>query len=139
MRNALFVSLLVLNGIAGAARAADNPVNTRAADLNTMYAEFWEENLKLNPVSATFAGDPRYNGELPNNLSLEFEEQTRAFHQKYLDRARALVGTAGADALVGQDRLSYEIFTLNRESALEDFKFPGRLLPVNQFYNFANT
>ena len=40
--------------------------------------------------------------------------------------------------LTGQDRLSYDIFTLNRESALEEFKFPDRLLPINQFYNFAN-
>ena len=65
-----------------------------AAQLNTLYAEFWEENLKLNPITATFAGDPRYNAELPNFLAPEFEKQTRAFEQKYLDRARA-IGTEG--------------------------------------------
>ena len=45
-------------------RAADSA----AAQLDTLYAEFWEENLKLNPLTATFAGDPRYNAraaELP--------------------------------------------------------------------------
>ena len=62
-----------------------------------MYAEFWEENLKLNPVTATFAGDPRYNAELPNFLSPEFEEKTRDFEQKYLDRARAI----GTKSLTG--------------------------------------
>ena len=103
-----------------------------------MYDEFWEENLRLNPLTATFAGDPRYNAELPNMLSLEYEEQTRAFQQKYLDRARAIVGAQGAESLTGQDRLSYEIFTLNRESELEDLKFPERLLPIDQFYNIAN-
>ena len=105
----------------------------KTEDLGKLYAEFWEENLKLNPIIATFAGDPRYNGELPNFLSEEFEAQDRAFHQKYLDRARAIVGSQGIDALTGQDRLSYEIFTLNRESALEEFKFPERLLPIDQF------
>jgi uncharacterized protein (DUF885 family) len=45
----------------------------------------------------------------------------------------------GAASLEGQDRLSYDIFTLNREKALEKFAFPERLLPVNQFYNAANT
>jgi uncharacterized protein (DUF885 family) len=100
-----------------------------------MYAEFWEENLKLNPITATFAGDPRYNGELPNFLSQEYADQDRAFHKKYLERARAI----GEEGLTGQDRLSYEIFTLNRESALEEFDFPDRLLPVDQFYNIANS
>ena len=125
-----YVFAIVLLGFSVLGNAAD-----RATDLNALYAEFWEENLKLNPLTATYAGDPRYNGELPNTLSLEFEEATRAFHQKYLDRARDI----GVDGLNGQDLLSYQIFTLNRESALENFKYPERLLPINQFYNFANT
>src|SRR3546814_11551084 len=32
-----------------------------ATRLDAMYAEFWEESLKLNPLQATFIGDPRYN------------------------------------------------------------------------------
>ena len=129
-RSSLLASLFSLFGIAGAAHAAD----TRAAQLNSLYAEFWEENLKLNPLSATFAGDPRYNAELPNFLAPEFHAQSLAFEQKYLGRARAI----GTEGLSGQDRLSYEIFTLNRESALEELAFPDRLLPVDQFYNIAN-
>ena len=66
-RKLLLASLL---SFASAAGAAD-----QATDLGKLYAEFWEENLKLNPVTATFAGDPRYNGELPNFLSQEYEEQ----------------------------------------------------------------
>ena len=126
MRHLLIASLFAFASAAGAA--------DRAADLGKLYGEFWEENLKLNPITATFAGDPRYNAELPNLYSLEYQEQTRAFHQGYLDRARAI----GVEGLTGQDRLSYEIFTLNRESALEDLKFPERLLPIDQFYNIAN-
>jgi uncharacterized protein (DUF885 family) len=121
---------LLLIGTASLAGAAD-----RAADLGRLYAEFWEENLKLNPLTATFAGDARYNAELPNILSQEFEDQTRAFHQKYLERARAI----GTDGLTGQDRLSYDIFTLNRESELAELKFPDRLLPIDQFSNIANS
>jgi uncharacterized protein (DUF885 family) len=123
----LFAVLLLVSSAAGAV--------DRAAQLNTMYAEFWEENLKLNPLTATFAGDPRYNGELPNFLAPEFERESRSFEQKYLDRARAI----GTEGLTGQDRLSYDVFTLNRESALEAFEFPERLLPVDQFYNIANS
>ena len=127
VRYALLASLLFMAAVAGAA--------DRAADLGRLYTEFWEENLRLNPLTATYAGDPRYNGELPNLFSLEYQEQQRAFQQKYLDRARAI----SAEGLTGQDRLSYDIFTLNRESELEDFEFPQRLLPINQFYNVANS
>ena len=125
----LLASLLLVS-CAATVHAADSGV----AQLNTLYAEFWEENLKLNPVSATFAGDPRYNAEMPNFLAPEFEKKERDFEQKYLDRARAI----GTNGLTGQDRLSYDIFTLNRESALEDLKFPELLLPVDQFSNIAN-
>ena len=125
----LLASLLLV-ACAATVHAADSG----AAQLNTLYAEFWEENLKLNPLTATFAGDPRYNAELPNFLAPEYEEQDARFEQKYLDRARAI----GTEGLTGQDRLSYDIFTLNRESALEELEFPDRLLPIDQFYNIAN-
>ena len=72
----LFLSLAVVD-----AGASD-----RVEQLDRLYGEFWEENLRMNPLQATFAGDPRYNGDLPNYLSVEFLEQNRAFQQKYLDR-----------------------------------------------------
>ena len=131
-RLAVLASVLLCTITAAMVRAADAP--TRAAQLNTMYGEFWEEYLELNPITATFAGDPRYNAELPNFLTAGFEAQSKAFEQKYLDRARAI----GTEGLTGQDRLSYDIFTLNRESALENYKFPDRLLPIDQFQNIAN-
>src|SRR5262249_38065061 len=130
-RSALPALLIGLAGIAGAARAADGD---GAAALGRLYADFWEEDLRLHPLDATYAGDPRYNGELPNSLALEYQEQERAFERKYLERARAI----GANGLTGQDLLSYEIFTLRREKELEDFEFPRRLLPINQFRNVAN-
>ena len=127
-RTRLLASIVVLASLTGVVQAAD-----RAAQLNALYSEYWEENLKLNPISATFAGDPRYNDQLPNFLTKEFDDQSRAFAKKYLDRARAI----GTDGLTGQDRLSYDIFTQARESDLEDLAFPDRLLPIDQFYNIA--
>src|SRR5689334_312838 len=130
MKNCKLLASILLLALAGAAHAA----NDRAAQLGALYAEYWEENLKLSPITATFAGDPRYNDQLPNFLTKQYEDQQHAFIQKYLDRARAI----GTDGLTGQDRLSYDIFTLARESELEGFAFPDRLLPIDQFYNIAN-
>jgi uncharacterized protein (DUF885 family) len=130
MKRFRLLAPVFLLALFGAAHAADD----RAAKLNALYSEYWEENLKLNPVSATFAGDARYNDQLPNFLAKEYEDRSKAFVQKYLDKARGI----GADGLTGQDRLSYDIFTLARESELESFAFPDRLLPIDQFYNIAN-
>jgi uncharacterized protein (DUF885 family) len=130
-RSALLASLALFASLAGTAHAAAD----RAAQLDALYEQYWQENLQLNPLAATYAGDPRYNDQLPNFLSREFEERSRAFSRKYLDRAHA-IGPTGLD---GQDRLSYEIFTLARQSELESLAFPDRLLPIDQFYNIANT
>src|SRR5688572_27747470 len=72
-----------------------------AAQLETLYTEFWEESLKLNPVQATFVGDPRYNDQLPNFLAADYRKQTHNFNQKWLDRVSAIDG----NALDGQARL----------------------------------
>jgi hypothetical protein len=75
----------------GAAARPAPPTGGRASELSSLYAEFWEENLVLNPLQATQIGDPRYNDQLPNSLSAEYRERTREFHQRYLhprDRQR---------------------------------------------------
>ena len=133
-RLVLLASMLLCAATSGIVHAAAGEQEARAAQLNTLYAEFWEDYLRLNPLTATFAGDPRYNAEFPNFLAPEYGRQTKAFEKKYLDRARAI----GTEGLTGQDRLSYDIFTLNRESTIKGLEFPDRLLPVDQFQNIAN-
>ena len=45
------------------------PASAKAAQLDKLYADFWEAALKLEPVAATQTGDPRYNEQWPNYLS----------------------------------------------------------------------
>jgi uncharacterized protein (DUF885 family) len=106
----------------------------KAQQLASLYAEFWEENLKLNPIQATMIGDARYNDQLPNSLSAEYRAHLREFHRRFLERARAI----GGDGLSGQDRLSYDIFVRDEAMRLEGFDYPQHLVPINQFNNTAN-
>lgn len=124
------------NAPAPVAAAAPTPADaaTRAQQLNGIYEAYFEESLKLNPVQATFLGDKRYNDQLPNFLSAEYREQSKALAQKYLDQVKAV----DSNGLTGQDRLSYDIFVREREIELEGFQFPDHLIPINQFYNVAN-
>jgi uncharacterized protein (DUF885 family) len=99
------------------------------AQLDQLYADFWEESLQLSPIQATFIGDTRYNDRLPNFLSAGFRQQMHDFNQQWLDRVQAV----DASALEGQARISYDIFVRERQLALEGERFPDWMLPVDQF------
>lgn len=105
-----------------------------AEHLEQIYEEYFESNLELNPVRATFIGDNRWNDRLPNSLGPEHRAAQRALWQETLDR----ISAADASALTGQDRLNLEMFRDNLELNIEGDQFPGHLMPINQFRNFAN-
>lgn len=131
---------LALTFAAGAAPAfaADAPAaaqtqNAKAARLNALYEQYWEELLKLNPIQATFQGDPRYNDQLPNFYSAEYREKSRQFTERWLKTIQDI----GPEGLSGQDLLSYEIFVRDARNSLEAERFPGWMMPVNQMGNIA--
>jgi uncharacterized protein (DUF885 family) len=103
-----------------------------------MFAEYDEEFLELNPISATFRGDHRYDDRFVNSLTDEYATQMRSLQELYLER----LGEFDPEDLGPQDRLSYDIFKLQRENTLEGFTeghFDLRnLMPVNQFFGFHN-
>jgi uncharacterized protein (DUF885 family) len=103
-----------------------------AAQLETLYGQYWEEQLQLNPLQATFVGDTRYNDRLPNFLAEENRRLIHAFNQRWLDKIAALDGSV----LDGQARLSWEIFVSDLRQTLEGERFPTWLQPVQQFRSF---
>ena len=120
---------------APAAPAASEAAVDKAAHLQALYADYWEALLELNPLQATFQGDPRYNDRLPNFLSEDYRDRSEAFTRDWLARVEAV----GPEGLAGQDLLSYEIFVRNARDTLDGTRFPGWMQPVNQFYNLAAT
>ncbi|MDX1570296.1 MAG: DUF885 domain-containing protein [Xanthomonadales bacterium] len=114
--------------------APAEPTRSEAEKAAELYAAFFEESLKLNPLRATFMGDHRYNDQLPNFLSEESREEQKAFEEKWLAR----INEIDAAQLEGQDLLSYEMFKLNREENLEGMRFPGWMIPINQFFSIPN-
>lgn len=109
------------------------PAQDKASRLTALYEQYWEEQLKLNPLAATFQGDTRYNDQLPNFYSPEYRAQARAFTERWLTSVESI----GPEGLTGQDLLSYEIFVRDAKLSLEGDRFPGWQQPINQFYNFA--
>ncbi len=113
-----------------------HPDQNSSERLNAMFAEYDEEFLELNPISATFRGDHRYNDRFVNPLTDEYGAQMRSLQERYLER----LGEFDPETLGPQDRLSYDIFKLQRENTLEGYTegyFDLRtLMPVNQMFGF---
>ena len=118
--------------------SGDEPAATETVDAGTaMYAlfdEHFERNLELNPLSATFIGDYRYNDRMANSNSPEYMAAAEAMDEKFLQRLLDI----DRSQLDYQDQLSYDIFRINREQSLEGNQFPFHLQPINQFYSITN-
>ncbi|MGO4223285.1 DUF885 family protein [Lysobacter sp. TAF61] len=117
-----------------ASTAATQNSQAKADQLNKLYADYWEANLKFNPLAATFQGDPRYNDQLPDYYSAQYREQTKQFTSEWLAKVEAI----GSEGLSGQDLLSYEIFVEDSKDTLESFKYPDWLVPVNQMHSLPS-
>ena len=106
-----------------------------AEKLDTLFAEYDEEFLALNPIFATFRGDNRYNDQWgPHDfLSDEYAAASLDIDTRYL----AGLLEIEPSGLNPQDRSNYEIFKLDRTNAIERHNeginaFEG-LTPVSQF------
>lgn len=119
---------------AHAAPAATAAQQSKAQRLNAMYDEYWEELLRLNPLQATFQGDPRYNDQLPDFGTAEYRKKMHDFTTRWLQRVEAV----GSEGLTGQDLLSYEIFVDGAKRSLEGERFPDWMMPINQMGSIAS-
>jgi uncharacterized protein (DUF885 family) len=126
MRNLLRllpVLSLLLVPFAGLAAVPATP-----AAVEQICADYWEDYLRANPLSATFNGDNRYNDRFGPVTSAEEIAATRGLAEKYLARLAEL-DPAG---LPSEDRISYDLLRYQQQQSLEALQFPSHLLPVNQ-------
>ncbi|WP_448134150.1 DUF885 domain-containing protein [Stenotrophomonas rhizophila] len=107
---------------------------SKAAQLNRIYDEYWDASMRLNPLQATFQGDARHNDQLPNILSAAYRQQSHDFTVEWLGKVEKI----GTDGLTGQDLLSYEIFVRDARMSLAAEKYPSWMLPVSQYYNLGS-
>ena len=107
---------------------------SKAAQLNRIYDEYWDASMRLNPLQATFQGDTRHNDQLPNILSAAYRQQSHDFTIEWLGKVEKI----GADGLDGQDLLSYQIFVRDARMSLAAEQFPSWMLPVSQYYNLGS-
>ena len=109
--------------------------NAKAKQLDALYAQYWEESLKLNPLGATYQGDNRFNDQLPDFYSAAFRKQNHDFTARWLKK----VESVGRGGLSGQALISYDIFVHDSKASLEGEKYPSWMLPVDQMGSIATS
>ena len=111
-----------------AASAADaSPDAQRLAAVVDAWYERW---LELNPLDASAQGDHRYDARFGDYLSPTWLADSLANEQDSLEELRA-VDPAG---LSDSDRITFDAFKYGREIAIEGYRYPAELLPVDQLF-----
>lgn len=137
MKN-LLTALVAAAFIVSACGKDDEPVAAPPADaateLKSLFEEYFERGLELNPLWATSIGDDRYDDRLAISQSQEYRDADRVLDEEFLARLLRI----DRSALDEQQQLSYDIFRINREQSLERNLYPFHLQPVNQFRLMTN-
>jgi len=113
-----------------ACQPQEQVTNNMSEEFAQYLDDYYEEQLKLNPINATFAGDNRYNDQLPNALSDEFRATERSLYSKYKDGLKNF----DYESLGANDRMSYDILKWECELALDAQNYKSDLTPIDQFW-----
>lgn len=92
---------------------------------------FFNDKLALEPLYATYVGVDDYNDQFGDGLSDQYLKQRHQLNTRYLKEVDEL----DRDHLPADLRLSYDMFTYDRNVALADETFPNHFMPMNQFYS----
>ena len=102
------------------------------AKLDTVLHNYYEDGLRLNPISATTSGDMRYNDKFPNFLSDAYEDSLRNYYTTYREQVMAI-----DDANLSEsEKMSKDILLWETEINLEGLEFDKeKYMPIDQMWS----
>jgi uncharacterized protein (DUF885 family) len=126
---ALSVALIALMPIAAPSFAQSSasvpkPAVTQGEKLKKLFFESDEANLKRNPISAMFRGDPRYADQLGDFITPAYFNAERAVGKADLKALMAI----DRNALNATDKIAYDVFKWQTELGLRGLS--PQILPL---------
>ena len=130
MKRVLIASLVVLVVFSckKESKTESPKVSEKFAKLLTDYSE---EGYELNPISATNAGDSRYNGQYPDFLSDAYKAKKKAYYTKY----KEALSKIDDSLLTETERMSKAVLLWDCTINLEEFNFRKDLMPIDQMWS----
>jgi len=110
------------------ASAPTSPSISADEDVTQLVEKYFDEFIELNPVAATYIGDPRFSDRLANDIGPDYRAAMTALHEHYLNEIRRI----DERRLSVATQLTKANFERECREYLEFAKFPGHLLPLDQ-------
>jgi uncharacterized protein (DUF885 family) len=130
MRSKAHALVLVLVSVCAAALAQ---VRAPVAELEALFDEAWEYQLREYPTLATSVGDHRYDDRLG---SVSVEDATR--RDGYWRDVRIRLDAIDRTRLDAVDRINFDIFKRQLEDRHLSFEFSEFLIPITSDWSFHN-
>jgi uncharacterized protein (DUF885 family) len=124
----VLVSLTVALLIPFLARAADQTLDSRRAELNRLLADEWEYTLRTQPELATQVGDNRYNDRVS-----DYSEKAIAADLEHARQSLARFEAINVTGFPEQEKLNHALMVRSLREALDAAKFKDWEMPATQF------
>jgi len=105
--------------------------SSASRQLQGLFADEWEFEMKEYPLFATSTGDNRFNDKLPSVSEADAIRQNQQ-NIRFLDQLAAI----DRSKLAPPEVLDYDIFKRRREDGRKWFEFQTYLMPVSQMGGF---
>ncbi|XOV93083.1 MAG: DUF885 family protein [Bacteroidota bacterium] len=119
--------------------SCSNPQETKSPSQSPadFFEEYYEAYLRMDPLTATFLGDFRFNDTLPNELSEAVRAERIELSKRYLEKAKKY----HLEELNREDALSMRLLTYECELQLKSdlIEYPEEYFPINQMRGFHST
>lgn len=114
--------------ISGTGSASDADSSSR---LEAVLTDYQEGYYKFWPLSASAGGDHRYDDQMSNFLTREFETTYKAFNSNILARLDSI----DRESLNATEKVSYDVLVWRCRHTNESIDLKDELMPLNQIFS----
>jgi uncharacterized protein (DUF885 family) len=118
----------------GSGAAVASPIQERLSAQNQLFADQYQDDLKVSPESKTSVGDYSDNARL-DDYSLAASTRQNATDRAYLAKIKAISDEGFSE----QDRVSHDLFIQVLEDRIADYELKQYEMPVSQMSGVQNS
>lgn len=125
----LLIAVVVMNSCKKESKKETVPQPN--AEFAALLDNYYEDGLRMNPISATLAGDHRYDAVFSNFLSDEYETESKALFEDYKKKLAEFPD----ESLTESERMSKAILEWECDINLDEFNYNADLTPIDQMWS----
>lgn len=105
--------------------------NNDKSELDMLLTNYYEEYLRLYPLTATSMGDNRYNDKWPNYVSQSVINELKNYYTNFREKLSKI----DRDNLIESDRINYDVLQWECDLGLEGLQFKEYMMPLNPIFS----